>query len=64
MKYFLVLIGFFAVTCLNAQKISKIGKIDLEEIPTAADHEVRKDDGVYKIYADSLEFDGNSYHKV
>jgi hypothetical protein len=57
---FLVL---FSLTGIS-QKLNKLGKIDLEELPTAPEFQVRKIDGVYKVFKDSFIFVGNSYYSI
>lgn len=64
MKYILILISLFFFTLTNAQKINRLGKIETEELPKAANHQVKKIDDTYKVFADSLIFDGNSYFKT
>lgn len=61
--FFLFFFGSFPLFC-NAQTLNKLGKIYVEKIPTAADHQVKKIDDNYKVFADSLVFDGNSYFKT
>lgn len=56
----LVLISF----SVSSQKLSKLGKIDLNEIKTIPDFRIEKQDGVYKIEKDSFVFEGNTYYEI
>jgi len=57
----LIIIGFNVV---NAQKLNKFGKIMIDEIPPIPDHRIERVDGVYKVFTDSLSFDGNSFYRL
>ena len=57
---FIVLVSIPGVS----QKLNKLGKIDLEELPHMSEYEVRKIDGTYKVYKDSFIFEGNSYYNI
>lgn len=57
----LIIIGFNVV---NAQKLNKFGKIMIDEIPPIPDHRIERMDGVYKVFTDSLSFDGNSFYRL
>jgi len=65
MKRFLLPFLFLLLPMfVNSQTINKLGKIHINELPKAADHEIMKVDGMYKVFADSLNFDGNTYYKI
>ena len=49
---------------LNAQHLNKLGKIEVDEIPTMPDHRIEKINGEYKVLTDSFQFDGNTYFKI
>jgi len=57
---FIVLVSIPGVS----QKLNKLGKIDLEELPQMPEYEVRKIDGTYKVFKDSFIFEGNSYYNI
>ena len=65
MKNFVfVLILFFSLSGFS-QKLNKLGKIALDEIPKAPEHIRIKNDNNYQIvYKDSLTFDGNEFYKL
>lgn len=58
-----LLIGLFPLSA-SAQVLNKLGKIYLEEIPKAADHQIKKIDDKYKVFADSLMLEGNTYYNI
>ncbi len=57
---------FFCVISLFAfsQHLNKLGKIDVDEIPTMSDFRVQKNDNIYKVYKDSFVFDGNGFYEI
>ncbi|MBU8892834.1 MAG: hypothetical protein KOO66_08640 [Bacteroidales bacterium] len=57
---------FLILTSLSgiSQKLNKLGKIDLDVIPSMPDHRIEKNDGVYKVIKDSFVFEGNTYYSV
>ena len=46
------------------QHLNKIGKIELEEIPSMQEYRIQKLDNVYKVVKDSFILDGNTYFKI
>ena len=64
LKYFVIaVLCFFSVNSYS-QKLNKLGKIEVDEIPQMADHRIEKINGEYKVITDSLTFNGNTYHKI
>lgn len=59
-------IFFFALISVTSysQKLNKLGKINIDEIPTIPNHRIEKQDGVYKIVKDSFVLDGNAYYEI
>lgn len=65
MKNIIILICSLLISTSSfSQKLNKLGKIEIEEIQTIPDYRVEKINGNYKVYTDSLVFDGNSYLKI
>jgi hypothetical protein len=62
----LITIIFLVTLSLSSfsQKLNKLGKIDLDEIPTFPDHRIEKQAGVYKVVKDSFIFEGNTYYQI
>jgi len=44
-----------------SQKLNKLGKILIEELPKMPDHRIERINGEYKVVTDSFVFEGNSY---
>ena len=57
---------FFCVISLFtfSQHLNKLGKIDVDEIPSMSDFRVQKTDNIYKVYKDSFVFDGNGFYEI
>ncbi len=57
---------FFCVLSLLSfsQHLNKLGKIDIDEIPSMSDFRVQKIDNSYKVYKDSFVLDGNSFYEI
>ncbi len=47
-----------------SQKLNKIGKIKIDEIPQMPDHEIEKINGIFKVIKDSFVFEGNTYYDI
>lgn len=47
-----------------SQKLNKLGKIEIEEIPKSPDHRIQKIDNVYKVIKDSFVFEGNTFYQI
>lgn len=47
-----------------SQKLNKIGKIKIDEIPQMPDHEIEKTNGIFKVIKDSFVFEGNTYYDI
>ncbi|MCK5169275.1 MAG: hypothetical protein KAQ75_05280, partial [Bacteroidales bacterium] len=47
-----------------SQKLNKIGKIKIDEIPKMPDHEIEKNNGIFKVLKDSFVFEGNTYYDI
>lgn len=57
---FLVLITISSFS----QKLDKLGKIEIDEIPQMPDYRIEKVNGIYKVVTDCFNFEGNSYYKI
>lgn len=65
MKNLIAIILLVTASILSySQKLNKLGKIDLDEIPTFPDHRIEKEAGVYKVIKDSFIFEGNTYYHI
>jgi len=61
---FIIVLTIISFNVVNAQKLNKFGKIMIDEIPPVPDHRIERVDGVYKVFNDSLSFDGNSFYRL
>ena len=65
MKNIIILTCLLLISTASfSQKLNKLGKIEIVEIPTIPDYRVEKINENYKIHTDSLDFEGNSYFKI
>lgn len=58
-----VIILFISFT-INAQHLNKLGKIDIDEIPSMPDFRIEKIKGEFKVIKDSLLLDGNTFFQI
>lgn len=63
-KFNVVVILLILSFTTNAQHLSKLGKIDMDEIPTMPDFRIEKIDGEFKVIKDSLLLDGNTFFDI
>jgi hypothetical protein len=47
-----------------SQKLNKLGKIVIDELPKMPDHRIEKMNGQFKVVTDSFVFDGNTYNSL
>ncbi len=59
--YFLVVLVSFSGF---SQKLNRLGKIEINELPKMPDHWIEKVNGEYKVVTDSFVFDGNTYYSL
>lgn len=64
MRVFVIALLILASSIGYSQKLDKLGKIDLDEIPSLPDHRIEKINGEYKVLKDSFVFDGNTYYNT
>lgn len=64
MKKIIILGWLFISFAGYSQKLNRVGKIVIDELPKAPDHEIIKENNKFRIYKDSLIFDGNVLYKL
>ena len=63
-RYIFILFFLLLSLTIFSQKLNKIGRIVIDEIPHMPDYRVEKIDGVYKIFKDIYTFEGNTFFEL
>ena len=64
MRVFFIALLILVSSIGYSQKLNKIGKIEIVELPKMPDHRIEKINGIFKVIKDSFTFEGNTYYDI